>query len=358
MLLAALSLTRFAKFEKNLHAIAFILLIFAAALFRSEALIYLPLAPIALIGRTNQPWQLFLKLELLLLGVAACALVLLFSLKIDVVNILQRVLTVYWPFLRDAMAAISDGDSALSVAVFGEYASNFSGQYIWLFMLTGLSSVLVAQLLNGLGVPVLLLLIYGFSQHRKDIFQKNTRVMLSYSGIAFAILLGFLVLTRFISTRYTMMFSLSVLAVLVLILDNLLSRIQQMQRRKLANGALLFLFVFSAIDAHISFGGSRNSLQSAVDWVAANTDERDAFLTNSRYIAYYSGKVEDYDEISRYMADDAIENAQYGTIIVIMASSSNDSIIERSIEFQQVEALATFPQTDEPEVLIYRRLGN
>ncbi len=358
MLLAALQLTRYAKLGKNSHGITFILFVFVAALFRSEALVYLPLAPIALIGRTQNPWHLFLRLELYLLGLGACALLLLFMLNIDVVNILQRVLTVYWPFLRDALAAMSDGDSPLSVAVFGDYAANFSGQYIWLFMLAGLSAVLLAQLLNGLGVPVLLLLLYGLTKHRQDFLNKDTRVILSFSLVAFAILLAFLALTRFISTRYTMMFSLSVLAVLPLVLDQLLTRIQQMHRRTFANIALIFLFVFSAIDAHISFGGSRNSLQSALDWVATNTQEGDAFFTNSRFIAYYSGRVEDYDVISRYIEEDAIQNAQYGTIFVLMTSSSNDKHIETSVEFQQIEALAAFPNAQEPEVLIYRRLGN
>jgi hypothetical protein len=358
MLLGALHLIRYAKLAKHQHGIAFIVLVFAAALFRSEALAYLALAPIALISRTQNAWQLFIRLEAYLLGLGVGALAFLFILNIDVIDILQRVLTVYGPFLRDALFAMSDGDSDLSVAIFGDYASNFSGQYIWLFMLSGLSAVLLAQLLKGLGVPALLLLFYGLSKHREDLFQKDTRVLLSFTLISFTILLAFLALTRFISTRYTMMFSLSILVLLPLILDNLLTRIEQMQARKLANAAVIFLLTFSAVDAHISFGGSRTSLQSAVDWVLTNTQEGEAFLTNSRYVAYHTGRVEDYDVISRYIEDDVIQNAQYGTILVLMTSSSNDAQIERSVEFQQIEALAAFPNTEEPEVLIYRRLGN
>jgi len=358
MLLAALQLIRYAKRENNAHAIAFIFLVLAAALFRSEALVYLPLAPVALLAHSRGNWGSFLKIEGFLLAVSACVLALFFLLNVDVVNILQRVLTVYWPFLRDALSAMSDADSTLSVAIFGDYASNFSGQYIWLFMLTGLSAVLLAQLLNGLGIPVLLLFLYGVVKHKAVFSDKNVRVMLFFNVVAFMILLVFLALTRFISTRYTMMFSLSVLAVLPLVLDNLLTRIEQLQRRKLAQAVLVFLVLFSAIDAHVSFGGSRNSLQNAVDWLANNTLEGDALFTNSRYIAYYSGKVENYDEISRYMEDGAIQNSQYGTIMVLMMSSSNDAQIARSLEFQQLEPLAAFPNEQEPEVLIYRRLGN
>lgn len=358
MLLAALQLTRYSKQAENTKAIAYIFLVLAAALFRSEALVYLPLAPLALLGRTQNHWQAFIKLESFLLGIGVLMLVLLFALNIDVFGILQRVLTVYWPFLRDAVIALSDKDSALSVAVFGDYASNFSGEYIGLFMFAGLSAVLLAQLLKGFGVPVLLVLFYGVSQHRREFAQPITRTAIVYAVISFMIVLTFLALTRFISTRYTLLFSLSLLVVLPLVIDNALMQIEQMQRKNLANGFLVFLLLFSAIDAHISFGDSRDSLQDASDWLVANTQAGDAVFTNSDYIAYHSGRVENYDKISRYMAENTIENTPYGTIMVIMTSNSINTLIQHSVEFQQVEALAAFPDNEDPEVLIYRRLGN
>ena len=90
----------------------------------------------------------------------------------------------------------------------------------------------------------------------------------------------------------------------------------------------------------------------------ANTQSGDAIFTNSDYIAYHSGRVENYDEVSRYITDGMIENAQYGTILVLMMSRSIEQQLQHSLEFQQLEALAAFPNEQDPEVLIYRRLGN
>lgn len=358
MLLAALQLMRYYKQAHSLHACAFIALVFAATLLRTEALAYLPLAPLALLAGPQRQWRAFLKVELFLLGIGVSALAVFFVLNIDVIEILQRVLTVYWPFLHDALIAFTDKNSPLSIAVFGEYAANFSGKYIWLFMFAGLSAVLLAQLLSGLGVPTLLLVIYGLAQQRREFAQNNIRTLLVFALISFAILLVFLGLTRFISTRYTMLFSLSLLAILPVVIDNMLVQIETLKRRNWAKGALVFFLLFSAIDAHISFGDSRDSLQEASDWLLANTQEGDAIFTNSSYIAYYSGRVENYDEVSRYITEHTIENAQYGTVIALMMSSSIEQQLQHNLEFQQLEALAAFPNEQDPEVLIYRRLGN
>lgn len=358
MLLAALQLMRYYHHSHSRHACAFIALVVAATLFRTEALAYLPLAPLALLAGPQGQWRAFLKLELFLLGIGVSALIAFFVLSIDVIEILQRVVTVYWPFLHDALIAFSDKSSPLSIAVFGEYAANFSGKYIWLFMFAGLSAVLLAQLLSGLGVPALLLVIYGLAQQRREFSQDSTRVLLGFVFISFAILLVFLGLTRFISTRYTMLFSLSLLAIMSVVIDNMLVQIDTLKRRNLAKGALVFFLLFSAIDAHISFGDSRDSLQDASEWLVANTQSGDAIFTNSDYIAYHSGRVENYDEVSRYITDGMIENAQYGTILVLMMSRSIEQQLQHSLEFQQLEALAAFPNEQDPEVLIYRRLGN
>ena len=358
MLLAGLQLIRYSKQCQNKNAIAFVSLALIAALFRSEALVYLALAPVALIASAQSRWQAFLKLEALLFAIGILTVAILFMLNINMFSILQRVLTVYWPFLQDAFTALSDGNSALSDAIFGQYAANFSGEYIGLFMLTGLSAVLLAKLLSGLGVPFLLVLLYGLNQHRRELFNNRTRELLGFALISFAIVLCFLALTRFISTRYTLMFSLSLLALVPLIIDSTLIQMHKQQRQKLASGIFIVLFLFSAIDAHISFGGSRDSLQDATDWLLTNTQDGDTVFTNSPYIAYYSGRVENYDEITRYLSEYTIENTQFDTILAITTGSGNDQRIEHSVEFAQIELLAAFPDGEEPEVLIFRRLGN
>lgn len=362
MLLGAIQLTRFSKNFGNWNGFGFIAWTMLAVLFRAEALVYLPLAPLALLSVGSNHWRhnlrAVLKLEATLLAMALIAFSALSLLDVEFIGALQRILAIYAPFLHDSVQALSAQNSPLGIAIFGEYASNFSGQYLWAFMLAGMSTILLIKLISGFGVPTLLLFGYGYRHKCVAIREPALRVTLSYIIIAFAILLAFLALTRFIATRYTLLFCLSTLPFLVITIDNFIEPLQRSPRRKLLRGALATLVLFSAVDAHISFGDSERSLDEAVQWLRVNTAHGDSVFTNSNYVGYFSGQVEDYDLINRYISAEDIRNTSYGTIVVLTTSRSINAAIEENVEFQRIELLATFPAQKEPEIVIYKRLGN
>lgn len=362
MFSAAVQLVRFGLTRLPRHAIAFVLLSLGAALFRAEALAYLPLVPLALLFAGREQWgrnvRAVLALEAALLTGGILVLLAGLLTGFDIPGTLQRMLQVYWPFLRDALLAISAENSPLSEAIFGEYAANFSDDYLWAFMLAGLTAVLLLSLVEAFGVPALLLFAWAA---RRGMPRGNilaTRVVLAYALVGFLVLLGFLVLTRFLATRYTLLFCLMILTFLPLILDRAWSAATGSLRPRLWRGLLIFLLLFSAVDAHISFGKSKESLQQASDWLQHNTQEGTMVLTNSPYVAYFSGRVADYDKVFRYLADDAIVNASFGTIIVLAPTRGIDAQIQHNLEFRRIEPLAQFPADGEPEVFVFRRLGN
>lgn len=362
MLLGAIQLTRYGKNHSNRNGLGFIVWILLAALFRAEALVYLPLAPIALISIGANSWKhnlrALLKLEATLLAMTLATFAILSLLDVDVLGALQRMLAVYVPFLRDSVEALSAQNSPLGLAIFGEYAANFSGQYLWAFMLAGMSTILLIKLITGFGVPSLLLFLYGYKQDSLEFRDPTLRVTLAYMIIAFGILLAFLALTRFIATRYTLLFCLATLPLLVLTIDKFIEPLQRSPRRKLLEIVLCALVLFSVVDAHISFGDSERSLDEAVQWLSENTVQGDSVFTNSNYVAYFSGRVEDYDLINRYISAEDISNTSYGTIVVLTTSRSINAEVEKSLEFQRIELLAAFPTQVEPEIVIYKRLGN
>lgn len=361
MLTAAVQLIRFGLRYRPRHAIAFVLLSLAAALFRAEALAYLVLVPLALLFGNREQWgrnvRAVLALEAVLLAAGMAGLLAGAAMGVDFAGALQRMLQVYWPFLRDAVSAISAEDSPLSKAIFGEYAANFSDDSLWIFMLTGLTAVLVVTLMEAFGLPSLIL--FAWSARRMPRGETTaSRVLLAYALVAFLILLGFLLLTRFLAHRYTLLFCMSCLVFLPLIIDRAWSSAGSSQRPRLWQGLLVFLLTFSFVDSHVSFHNSDAALEQASEWVQQNTRAGDAVFTNNSYIAYYSGRVEDYDKVFRYIADDAIENTSFGTLIVLTRGRAIDEQIQRNLEFQRIVPLAQFPAGDDPEVLIFRRLGN
>lgn len=359
MLLGTIELTRYGKTHANRHGLGFLVAIFLAALFRAEALIYLPLAPIALLSIGAKSWtsnlRALLRIEGTLLALTLITVALLSLAGVDLLGALQRIAAVYSPFLKDAIEALTAQNSPLGLAIFGEYAVNFSGQYLWAFMLAGMSAILIIKLIAGFGVPTLLLFLYGYRHNSLALRDPTLRVTLAYMFIAFTILLAFFALTRFISTRYTLMFCLATLPLLVLTIDKLIEPLQRSPHSKLLRGLLGTLVLFSVVDAHISFGDSRHSLDDAVQWLRTNSTTGDSVFTNSNYVAYFSGRVEDYDLINRYISAEDIGNTPEGTIVVLTNSRSIDAEIERSAALQQIELLAAFPDRDAPELVIYRR---
>ena len=76
----------------------------------------------------------------------------------------------------------------MAVAVFGEYAAEFSGEYLWLFMAGGMSALLLLKLAAGFGGPALLVLYYGWRTGSLPLRDRALRPLLFNALIAFGVL--------------------------------------------------------------------------------------------------------------------------------------------------------------------------
>lgn len=362
ILLGLLHLIRFSRSPRFLNGLYFCLATCVAAAFRSEALVYLVFGPFALllndrlIARTRV--VSLLKIELISVVLLVVAVLVAGLMRIDIVNSVQQAVGIYRPFLAAAGDSLNSVTSPISTVVFGEYGANFSGQYIALFLVAGLSAILLFKLIAGFGVPVLIIMWYGFKNGTSEARNRTLHPVFWYAFIAFVIMLVFLLLTRFISTRYTLLFCASLLLIVPLIVDNALQRLPTTLNAKTVKYVLVFLALFCAIDAHISFGDSKESVQDATDWLTANIQPNITVMTNSSYLAYESGLVEDYDKVSRYIDSETISNAQYGTLLALSLDRGVDALVQHAIEFQEIVLVQRFPKDGDAEFAIYRRLGN
>ncbi len=358
MLSAVYTLCLFARDGLLRHGLAFIGLSVLAALFRAEALVFLPLVPLFLLtlgGARAHSLRRVLILEALLLGMGVVVGGLAMALAIDVPGTLQRMVDVYLPFLRDVFAAFSDRNSPLAVAVFGEFASNFAGDYLGVFMVAGLAAMLVLILLGVLGGPALLILGYGVYTRTLPWREPVLRPVVGMAVVSFGILLAFLLLTRFMVPRYTLLFVLCGLLFVPAIIDSALERLPSLARPRLLRGTLGILLLFSSIDAHISFGDSKEYLDEAVAWLLRNSPPEAIVLTNNNYVGYHSGRVAEYDRIFRYLAEDEIEKTAPGTLIVVTTRNGIDAQIARNVTEGRIDVLARYPDNDEPMLVIARR---
>jgi hypothetical protein len=359
LLLGMLFLIRYGKRQHWQDAALFVASTAAAVLFRSEALVYLPLAPLALLGNRELTVRArvlaVVKIEAISLVLGILGVLALLLVDMNVLQLVQRAAAVYLPFVQDAWTALSATSSPLSTAVFGEYASDFSGQYIVLFMTAGLAAILVLKLIFGFGVPALLVLGYGLRQRSGELGSPVMRVVLSYALIAFIILLGFLMLTRFMSTRYTLLFCTLLMLMVPLVVDSALAQARTEAATRVMRGMLGFLALYCAIDAHISFGHSKDFLQQASTWLRDNTEENALVITNSNYVAYHSGRVEEYDMVGRYIDMETLVNAPYDSLLALSIDRDILSYVDEARAFDLLELVVAFPPQGRPEFAIYRR---
>ncbi|MDP1931849.1 MAG: hypothetical protein Q8L60_10360 [Gammaproteobacteria bacterium] len=360
-LLGLLFLIRYGKAQRIADIVVFCVATAIAALFRSEALVYFMVGPLVLLFSSQLDWRARLvmlsKMVAIAIGLAFLAAVVLVILDVNVVRILRRIVSVYLPFLNDAWASLSAESSPLTDAVFGEYAADYSGKYIVLFMTAGLGAILLIKLITGFGAVPLLIILYGLKKRFCELTNPALRPVFCYALIAFVIMLGFLMLTRFMSTRYTLLFCTSLVLLIPLVIDNALLQVRGESAMKITKGVLGFIVLFCAVDAHISFGASKEMLQDASDWIVANTPENVSLITNSSYVAYHSGRVRNYDKISRYVDENTITYAGFGTLLALALDRNVNELLEAARSFQQVELVVQFPAEGEPEFAIYRRTG-
>ncbi len=181
------------------------------------------------------------------------------------------------------------------------------------------------------------------------------RVVLTYALIAFTILLGFLLLTRFMSTRYTLLFCTLLMLMVPLVVDSALAQARSMATTRAMRGVLGFLALFCVIDAHISFGDSKDFLEQASTWLRENSEENALVITNSNYVAYHSGRVEEYDKVGRYIDMQTITDAPYEALLALSIDRDVLSYVDEARAFDLLELVAAFPPQGRPEFAIYRR---
>jgi len=387
VLAGTLQLMRYARVPAWREAVLFCLALLGAALFRAEALAYLFLSPLVLLWRRGvalegmrgfEPFAgepaptghstltaraAWLRLQGLVVGLAGAGMLVLGLAGVDVPGTLLRILAVYLPFLTAALQALGKSNTGLSDAVFGAYAADFSGEHLWLFMLGGMTTLLAFKLTSGFGVPALVVLLYGWRTRTLPASLPALRPLLFNTGIAFVILLAFLVLTRFLTSRYTLLFCMLLLPLLTLVVDAAIERLPRHSRAALAKGLWGFLLVFCLVDAHVSFGRSKQSMQQAIDWLRDNAATGTVLLTNSNYVAYHSGMVADYDKVLRYIDPSLLDKAAPGTLLAMSLERGVGEQLKSRANAGQLILLAQFPHGAEASsralgFAIYRHLGN
>lgn len=336
----------------------FLLSCLAAAMFRPEALLFLFITPVAVLVPTHSRINLRQRAFLRLQGLSVLTLAILgggfVALAFDVSAQLSTFLTIYQPFLSNLAPLFGAQAPALEQAVFGDYAAQFVGDYTTAFLLSGLIAVLVACIVDSLGLAVVPVMIYGALQRSVKLPQPALAVIVSWMAVALLILLMFIFLTRFVTTRYTLLLGVLVLVFVPFVIDRGLSLAASASRKGFGRWMILLL-IFAAFDAHVSFGAPKLHLDAASQWINSSTRPAAPLLTNEIHIAYQSGKVDNYDEVRRELPGINILAAPPGTIIAVTPRRSFQDQLDLGISNGSLRLLREFPAERGASLLVFEK---
>lgn len=340
------------------YAIGFCATLLLATTLRPEALLYLLVIPFALLFDPRFERQVcqrrFLLLASLVAGIGLFAPIALTLGGVNVISLLIEFVSVYQPFFVNTFAPEPAQALAVGDVLFGEHAAAYSREYIPMFMAAGLFTILLANLFNGIGGPFFWVLVYGAFQKQLRITRAVALPVFLFMLTNAVVLLGFLFVTRYLTSRYAILFSL----MLALLIPQLLAYYLENKsapRRRIARVVLGIFLAYCAIDAYITFGDRKRYVFDAIEWVAQNADDG-ALLTNNHAVAYRSGKVENYDKIERNLTATDILQTTPGDLVVIEMNFPMEKLLDSPGLAGVLERVVAFTDDEEERLLILRRV--
>ncbi len=364
-LIAVWQLLRFQKQADFVSALLFIAALLIAALLRIEALVYLGLLPALLItlqlyqSSADSP-QAHLTtsrtylLALLVYGGGLAGTIVLQLAGVNIFSLIANVFSSYAPFIDSLFS--NDPERAVQLqerlaASHGEIVGQFSA----LGPVFGSLAVLLSTLATGMSGAYCWLLVYGAVKRHWPALTAVQHTLLLWVAINAVIVVGFLVLTGFLSSRYVMLLCVLVATQIPLVVAGIRERHHGMPSEKRASYLLILFFTFCFFDAHVSFGRSKAYLQDAADYIAVHNVNQQPLLTNNHSVAWASSLVENYDEIDRVPNATDILSLPAGSYLALEIFPQMADVLTDAQLTDQLEFVTAFPTEAEPSVTIYRR---
>jgi len=344
------------------HAFAFSLALLIATSFRAEAIAYLTVVPFAVLfdSRFDKGIrrQNFLRLSGIVLALSIASLFLLALGGMSFGSLLTDFISRYEPLVERAFNPSVTEAAMLGTVLFGEHATNYSQEYIAVFLVMGFAAVLAANLFNGIGGPYFWLLLYGALKKYIKTEQHLVVPVIFYLMINAIIIFGFLYISRYLSSRYAMLFCLLVALMIPIVLSRIIDSFRGRNWGTIGMRVVILFFGYLGFDSFISFGDSKDFVFESINWIKEQPETDVNLITNNHAIAYFTGKVFDYDLTQRSLTEDQISAAQPNDLIAIEMYYEMTELVTRDQVGNLLDLQIAFPSLEDQRVAIYRRINH
>jgi hypothetical protein len=346
-------------------ALGIVVALLLASTLRIEALVYLaviPLVPAAqrlpVFARNNDEQKgaassIFL-LPALVYGCGLLAMLLLAAFGTNLFAVAGGFLASYAPFVESLFSNDPEQTARLNQQLIDSHGE-LIGRFSAAGPLVASLAVLVSTLVTGISGAYFWLLVYGAIKRYWPNNNSLPAGLLVWIVTNAIIVLGFLVLTGFLTSRYLILMALVLVLQVPFVVHRILEAAEKNSYQKKTKIFILLFFLFCFFDAYVSFGRSKAYLQDAADYVAVHNTSGESILTNNHSIAWASGLVGNYDAVSRVPTEEEVMGLQTGQYLAIELFAQTQELLARSTVSDAVEFVTAFPTEAEQRVAIYRR---
>lgn len=280
-LVSILCLLKFSRTEQWRYALAWSTSLVIAMLFRIEGLAFLLLLPLG--SLFSLQIKTFLKLNTITLFACAVLAVVLF-LHPEILSKLSRINELFYQ-LQHGVSLISQHFQQSANALVQHVLSPFAARDANRILLLMLLSWYCVNVIDNLSLIYAAFVIYAWVKKLLPVKQLENRVLWGYILISVVITAGFLVQQMFLSKRYLLALSLTLMLWVPFALDKLSAEWQQ---RKWPLIVAIFLILVTSLGGIFDFSYSKKYMSDAGNWLAEHASTKDRIYSNSVQVMYYS----------------------------------------------------------------------
>jgi len=120
---------------------------------------------------------------------------------------------------------------------------------------------------------------------------------------------------------------------------------------------LILFFAYCGFDSFITFGDSKDFVFDSVEWIEEQTGDDTRLITNNHAIAYFSGRVEDYDRTDRFISEAEIRQARVDDLIALEMHYEMSELVDSEPVHELLQLQAAFPSLEDRQIAIYKRVN-
>ena len=269
------------------HQLRWSCYILLASLFRFEGLFFAVLAPLSLLATKDfsHRWRHSLQLWMpnILVLIAALTCLLLFQDSFGQGGGIGTYL--------GRLQAFPDSFGEMAAATADTMLDKHSREHASIAVLAGLAAILAINICRALSWPWVVVLLWGAGGKRVVRLRHDDAVLLwAHLLICLLYLALFTLINRFMLERYASQFTIFALLFLPFVLDSMLRKGRRPLQRWLVVGLLLAM----SLDSVHNNDYRKAYLRDAANWLQHHTPEQASLISNSHYLAYFSGRQFDW----------------------------------------------------------------